>query len=210
MFVGYGEYAMYMRSLIAAIVLLCGTNLCAETAIDTDNELFTEALSEPDMDASATVYADEGIAVRTPDGRRVLLMDDHTWKYAELEQGLPSESAFLEVENIKELSNACKIGFRLTNNLGYFIKSLVPSFSAYNHEGVLYDTVSKAFSSLKPTRDQYRQIQFVGQRCRDISYIQVHGAEHCHMGELDKFNEEEGECLSHIYVQASDLIKISK
>lgn len=190
--------------------MLFGANLCAETAADTDDELFTGGLFEPDMEAGDMVPAEAGIAVRTPDGRRVLLMDDQTWKYIEVEQGLPSESALMEVANIKELSNACKIGIRLTNNLGYFIKSLVPSFSAYNQDGVLYDTVSKAFSSIKPTKDQYRQIQFVGLRCRDISHIQVHGAEHCHMGELDKFNEEEGECLSHIYVQASDQIRISK
>jgi hypothetical protein len=30
------------------------------------------------------------------------------------------------------------------------------------------------------------------------------------MGPIEKFNEAEGECLSHIYVQDSDLIKITK
>ena len=30
------------------------------------------------------------------------------------------------------------------------------------------------------------------------------------MGRLDKFNDMEGECLGLIYVQASDLIKITK
>jgi len=30
------------------------------------------------------------------------------------------------------------------------------------------------------------------------------------MGEIDQFNEEEGECLSHIFVEPSDKINISK
>jgi hypothetical protein len=207
-----------LRGVIAAAVFSFGTNLCAESDTDTDTggipavipempsggELDTEVYTDTDTDT------DTGIAVMTPDGRRVLLMDDHTWKYIEIEQGLPSESALMEVVNIKELSNACRVGLRVTNNLGYFIKSLVPSFSAYNHDGVLYETVSKAFSSIKPTRDQYRQIQFTGLHCRDVGHVLVHGAEHCHMGELDKFNEEPGECLARIHVQASDLIRISK
>ncbi len=203
---------MYLLSMIAAIMMLFGMNVCAET--DTDATVEPELLFDPEADAGedtdTAIDTDEGIDVLTPDGRHVLLMDDHTWKYIEVEQGLPSESALMKVANIKEFTNACKIGIRITNNLGYFIKSVVPSFSAYNRDGVLYETVSKSFSSIKPTREQYRQIQFVGLRCQDISRILVHGAEHCHMGDLDKFNEEKGECLARIYVQASDQIEITK
>jgi hypothetical protein len=152
----------------------------------------------------------EGVEVVIPDGRRVLLRNDHTWDYIEVEQGNPSESALLEVANIKELRNACKVGFRLTNNLGFKIRSLVPSFTAYTTDGIKYETVSKAFSSIKPTRDQYQQIQLIGLQCRDIGHINVHGADHCSMGHLDKFNEAEGECLSLVYVQNSGLIKVTK
>lgn len=152
----------------------------------------------------------EGVVVITPDGRRVLLRDDHTWEVLEVDQGDASASAVITVANVRGLRNACKVGLRLHNNLGYNIKSLIPSFSAHTAKGVAYETVSKAFSSIKPTRDQYQQIQFIGITCEEIGHIRVHGAEHCSMGSIDKFNEAEGECLSHIFVQPSELIKIIK
>jgi len=207
----------YFKSLLytlVAVQLLSGGFARAET--DADPETAPDAMfdtgDEPvTEDVTVTVTrTGEGIKVVTPDGRRVLLRNDNTWEYIQVEQGLPSQSAVMEVANIKELRNACKVGLRLTNNLGYKIKSLVPSFSAYTSDGVLYETVSKSFSTIKPTRDQYRQIQFIGLRCQDIDHIVVSGAGHCSMGPMDKFNEAEGECLSHIYVQASDLISISK
>jgi hypothetical protein len=176
------------------------TGMSPEAAPDTD----TETLS---VEVTRT---GEGVEVVIPDGRRVLLRNDHTWDYIEVEQGEPTASALLEVANIQELRNACNVGLRMTNNLGYKIRSLVPSFTAYTTSGVRYETVSKAFSSLKPTRNQYRQIQFIGLKCQDIGHINVHGAGHCSMGRLDKFNDLEGECLGLIYVQASDLINISK
>jgi hypothetical protein len=208
------KYFTSLLCTMAAALLLSGGGARAETGADPeaspDNLL--ESGDEPvteEVTVSVT-RTREGIEIITPDGRHVLLRHDNTWEYIQVEQGLPSKSALIEVANIKELSNACRIGLRLTNNLGYKIKSLVPNFSAYTRDGVLYETVSKSFSALKPTRDQYRQIQFIGLRCQDIDRIMVHGAGHCSMGPMDKFNESEGECLSHIYVQASDLIKISK
>jgi hypothetical protein len=156
------------------------------------------------------IRTSEGVVVVTPDGRRVLLRNDHTWEVIEVEQEDPATSAVISVANISGLRNACKIGLRLENNLGYKIKSLIPSFSVYTKKGVLFETVSKSFSSIKPTKKQYRQIQFIGITCEDIGHVRIHGAGHCSMGLMDKFNEAEGECLSHIYVQASDLIKITK
>jgi len=152
----------------------------------------------------------EGVVVVTPHGRRVLLKDDHTWEEIEVVQEDPLTSAVMMVANISGLRNACKVGLRLENNLGYNIKSLIPSFTAYTPDGVAFETVSKAFSSIKPTRDQYRQIQFIGITCDDIGHVRVHGGSRCSMGSMDKFNEEAGECLSHVYVQPSDLIKITK
>jgi len=162
-------------------------------------------------DVTVTVTrTSDGVVVITPDGRRVLLRDDHTWELVEADQGDVTSSAVITVANVRELRNACKVGLRLENKLGYNIKSLIPSFSAHTTKGVLYETVSKAFSSIKPTRDQYKQIQFIGITCEGIGHIRVHGADHCSMGPMDKFNEEEGECLSHIYVQPSELIKVIK
>ncbi len=209
------KYSVCLSGIMVAVQLLCVSVVRAESAAEHDVESGSVPVhsgeSVPGQEMNVFVSRDsEGIKVITPDGRRVLLRPDNTWEYIQVEQGQPSQSALIEVANIKELRNACRIGLRLTNNLGYEIKSLVPSFSAYTRDGVLYDTVSKAFSSINPTRDQYRQIQFIGLRCADIERILVHGADHCSMGQIDKFNETEGECLSHIHVQASDLIAISK
>lgn len=184
------------------IVFMCLT--CAQV----NAEQNTDAGSK---DVTVTVTrTSEGVIVITPDGRRVLLRDDHTWEVLEVDQGDSEDSANITVANVRSLRNVCKVGLRLENKLGYKIKSLIPSFSAHTTKGVLYETVSKAFSSIKPTRDQYQQIQFIGITCEDIGHIRVHGAEHCSMGHMDKFNEEEGECLSYIYVQPSELIKIIK
>ena len=162
------------------------------------------------LGVAAGTRAQPAIKALTTDGRTVLLKSDQTWEYLDPEPGDPATSAVLTVTKIREMQDACYFQFRLKNNLGYRIKSLVPSFSAYTRGGVLYETVSKAFSSIKPTLEQYRQIQFIGLRCKDIDHILVHGADHCHMGPLDKFTENPGKCLGHIYVQASDQIAISK
>ena len=194
----------------AAFLYLAGSYVHAEPGVDI--EVASDVAPESDTkDVTVTVtHTKEGVVVITPDGRRVLLRDDHTWEVVEAEQGDSSASAVISVANVSGLRNACKVGLRLENNLGYNIKSLIPSFSAYNRDGVLFETVSKAFSSIKPTRSQYKQIQFIGITCDNIGHVRVHGAGHCSMGEMDKFNESEGECLSHIHVQASDLIKLIK
>ena len=204
-------FTSFLCALAAIVQLSIGTAL-AETDPGVPADAPADGSELPvTEDVTVTVTrTKEGIEVVTPDGRHVLLRNDNTWEYLQVEQGKPTQSALIEVANIKELRNACKVGLRLTNHLGYKIKSLVPSFSAYTKDGVLYETVSKAFSSIKPTRNQYRQVQFIGIRCQDIGRVQVHGAGNCSMGPMDKFNEAEGECLSHIYVQASDLIKIGK
>ena len=190
----------------AAVISLTGSPVHAEAGDASD------ATQESDT-KSVTVnvtHTDEGVVVVTPDGRRVLLRNDHTWEVIEAGLGDPSTSAVISVANTRGLRNACKVGLRLENHLGYNIKSLIPSFSAYTTDGILFETVSKAFSSIKPTKNQYQQIQFIGITCEDIGHVRVHGAEHCSMGLMDKFNETEGECLSHIHVQESDLIKITK
>jgi len=189
----------------ATVMCLTASQVHAEPGVD-------DVTPESDAESvTVTVtHTNEGTVVVTPDGRRVLLRDNHTWEVIEVDQDDPSTSAVISVANTSGLRNACKIGLRLENHLGYNIKSLIPSFSAYTTDGILFETTSKAFSSIKPTKNQYRQIQFIGITCEDIGHVRVHGAEHCSMGLMDKFNESEGECLSHIHVQDSDLIKITK
>ena len=98
----------------------------------------------------------------------------------------------------------------MQNNLGYQIKSLVPTFSVYKTGGLRFESMSKGFSSIKPTRDLYREIQFHGIGCSEVDHILVHDADQCNMGQLDKYNNKDGECLSKIFVEPSDLINIRK
>ena len=199
---------------IAAAVLLISLNVSAETATDTGTDVPAPSDAADNVDSETVTVkvtrTKEGVEVVTPNGRHILLKDDHTWEYLEVEQLPAGESALLEVVNIKELRNTCDIGFRLTNNLPYKIKSLVPRFSAYTGDNVKFETRSKSFNSIKPTRSQYQKVRFIGIACQDISHIKLHGADRCTMGPFTKFDSGEGECLKRVYVQESDLIKIIK
>lgn len=158
------------------------------------------------LSLSVQVTAQSEINAFTYDGKRVLLRSDQTWEYINLETSAPEKSALLEVTEVVEMDEACRLQIRMQNNLGYHISSLVPRLAVHNQDGVLYTTVSLSFTALKPTRAKYTSIQVTGLGCRDISQVLVFDAGRCKMGEIDQFNEEPGQCLSRIYVQPSDLI----
>ena len=201
-----------IHCLIAVALLLLGFNAYAEAPASVENGTDGAADTTGDTESvTVTVkHTDEGIDVLTPDGRHVLLKNDHTWEYLEVEQPSAEKSAVLSVVNVRKLGNACIIGFRLTNNLPYLIKSLVPRFSAYTTDQVKFDTLSTSFDFIKPTGSQYKKITFIGINCPDILYIKVHGGDRCTMGPFTKFDSEEGECLKQVYLQESDLIKVVK
>lgn len=199
---------------ISAALLLVSLNVSAEIemAIETDPHVPSDVAGGDDSE-TVTVEVTrtrEGVEVVTPKGRHILLKDDFTWEYIEVEQLPAGESAVLAVINLKDLGNTCDIGFRLTNNLPYKIKSLVPRFSAYNSDQVMYETRSKSFNSIKPTGSQFQKVRFIGISCSGISHIKLHGADRCTMGPFTKFDSGEGECLKRIYIQESDLIKVLK
>ena len=146
----------------------------------------------------------------TMDGRQVVLKPDRTWSFVEAAQGDPSISAVLSVTKIWDMQKACKLQFRLQNNLGYKISNLVPRMSVQNKEGVIYDTKSISFASIKPTNYKFTDVQFAGIGCSEIAHVKVYDAARCNMGEIDQWNEEEGQCLSLLYVEPSELINISK
>ena len=172
-------------TLIALIVLL-GFGACVQAA------------SEPDLGAV------------TRDGRQVLLKSDHTWDFVQFEEGDPSTSAVLTVTRVWDMQDACKLQFRLQNNLGYKIHALVPRFAIVNKEGIVYDNPSISFTSIMPTKNKYTEIQISGVGCHAMSQVKLIDAARCRMGELDQWNEKEGECLSHIYLEPSEEINISK
>jgi len=160
--------------------------------------------------ALVQAQSDEDISAVTLDGKAVVLKSDHTWEFVELAAGDPANSAVLTVTRVWEMDDACKLQFRLKNNLGYRISALVPRLSVQNQDGIIYDTKSISFASIKPTDTQFTEIQFSGIGCHNIAHIKVFDAGRCRMGEIDQWNEKEGECLSHIIVEPSQDVNISK
>ena len=68
-----------------------------------------------------------------PDGRRIRLMDNGTWQYAETKDKDQAEGktkvegeAVLSLERKIERGSNCRFAVRLVNNLPYEIRSLVP------------------------------------------------------------------------------------
>ena len=88
---------------ITTTALLINLIVSTETPADSDAAVESETMSV------TVTRTGEGIEVVTPDGRHVLLKNDHTWEYLELEQLPAEQSAVLDVVNVKELSNACDI-----------------------------------------------------------------------------------------------------
>ncbi len=157
--------------------------------------------------------------VAGPDGRRIFLKDDGTWHYLEAmgndqANAKPVEGgeAVLSLERKTERGNSCRFVVRLVNDLPYEIKSLVPYYSVFRANGVIYDTVSapSSFTGLKPGDKQNREFEVTGIGCADIVRVQVVGGDKCVMGDLDKFADGTGKCMARVRVVGSDLVRFEK
>jgi hypothetical protein len=169
------------------------------------------------MALSPVALAD--VELTGPDGRRIVLKDNGTWRYVEAEDKDQAEDkskdvgeAVLFLERKIERGSNCRFVLRLVNNLPYEIRSLVPYYSAYRADGVIYDTVSagSSFAAMKPGDKLVREIDFTGIVCRDIVRVQVVGGDRCDMGDLDKFSSVKGRCLARVRVVESDLVRFDK
>lgn len=160
-----------------------------------------------------TAYAGAEVEVITPDGRRVLLKDDHTWEYLD-SQGQPEqedeERLLLSVTNRAPSGNGCTFGLRLQNQTGDELRSLVPQFSAYKVGDIRFQTVFKGFTGVKPTTEQYQEVEFSGISCEEIAYIGVSGGDRCSIGELTKFSPVKGVCLEMVEIEPSEVIPMRK
>jgi hypothetical protein len=186
--------------------------------------------------ACTTALAD--FELTAPDGRRVLLKDDGTWRYvegagkaatdakagdakAETAGGKPQPAekkqekklggeALLSLVGKVDGPRICRLQLRLVNNLPYEIRSLVPELSIYRANGVAYDSLFAGFSFLKPGDSQRREVRFNGIDCKDIARVLVGGGDRCEMGDLDKFTPGRGMCLARVRVVASDVLPFEK
>jgi hypothetical protein len=159
-----------------------------------------------------------------PDGRRVLLQDNGTWRYVETKEkpGAAAEKPksregelVLLLERKVERDKSCQFAVRLTNNAPYEVQNLVLHYSAYRANGQVYDTVTsgRAFASLKPGDAQSRDFEFYGLTCKDIARVQVVGGERCNMGDLNRWSDPDdvkGQCLGRVLVQESKLVRFDK
>jgi hypothetical protein len=116
--------------------------------------------------------------------------------------------AVLAVTQRKPMRTACRFGLTLTNKLPFLIRNIVPQFLAFNADDVMYQRVFQAWTGVRPTKEQYKEIQFDGITCDQIAYIKVAGGGRCEMGDLTKFSSTHEECLAHIEVAESNLVKI--
>ena len=159
-----------------------------------------------------TLSAPAGQQATLEGGRKVLLKDDGTWEYLTPEEGAEERprQALLTVERRQTIPQGCRLGLRLRNDLTTRIRSLVLRFTAYKPGPIAYETISRGFSLIRPTDDQYREIRFRDVPCEEIVHVQVHGADNCHVGELTKYTEGSDSCLSLVKVADSELIKIYK
>ena len=161
--------------------------------------------------------------VTGPDGRRILLKGDGTWRYvegkgaageapkeAEKEKPTVVGEAVLVMERRVDGGGGCIFGLRLLNSFTHPIQSFVPTFSALRSNDVAYHSVTAGFVSLKPGDSQSREVVFKGIPCQEVARLQVSGGDRCVMGDLDRFRVEEGACLKRVRVVPSALVRFDK
>jgi hypothetical protein len=154
--------------------------------------------------------------VTGPDGRRILLKDNGTWKYVEAspepvkDKPVVKGEGVLTLERRTEEGPNCRFAIRLTNNTNFEVRNIVPSFSVYRANGVLYETRGVGFYSIKPGNSTERDVRFEGITCKEIVHLQVSGGDRCEMGDLDRFSYEGGACLQRVRVVPSDIVRFDK
>jgi hypothetical protein len=155
--------------------------------------------------------------VTGPDGRRILLKDDGTWRHLDAAGEAPAKDkptvkgeGVLTLERRVELGPNCRFGLRLQNDTDYEIRNIVPTLSVYRANGVLYESNTLAFYSIRPGNNLYREVLFQGITCKEIARLQVSGGDRCVMGDLDKFSYTGGACLERVRVVPSDLVRFDK
>lgn len=164
----------------------------------------------------ASQHALAAIQLVTPDGKQVLLKDDHTWEYVSPENTTtssePLEShALLKISHVNEVEGgACRLGVVVENGLPYKIKNLSVRFTAYKSESLRYESVTRGFYEIKSTDSQYQQVYFRGIGCSEIHHVKVEDPGRCTMGDLDRFSSNPGDCIALVELEPSNLINIQK
>ena len=175
------------------------------------------------------------VEVVTPDGRRVILKDDGTWRTvdnpgsaasaagpakaaaaaasaasAASAPEVPLVPADLEIVERREIPGGCQFDLKLTNQLGYELTTFVFDFRALRRNGVVYNDQSLGFSRILPGDEQQRTLRVFGLGCAEIGKIEVAGGDRCTMGDLNRFTDGKGLCLARIRVKPHAQVTFEK
>ncbi|MFY7863596.1 hypothetical protein [Roseateles sp.] len=155
-------------------------------------------------------------------GRRILLKDNGTWRFVgaanKADEEAEDKKAEVKLDDMLELEltrrtespGGCTFELKLANKLPFELRNLVPDFSAYRANGLIHSTQLTSFAWVKPSEVRSRSVQFNGIACWDIARLQVHGADRCEVGELNKFTDAKGKCLAAIKVIPSEWLTFDK
>jgi len=161
------------------------------------------------------------VEVRGPDGQRILLKDDGTWRALDAKEpagspaaasapAAPKQTADLHLLRRVEIPGGCGFALALINNLPYEVRSLVPEFTVLRTGGVAYTSQVLGFGPVKPGDIFQRDLRVLGIACQDITRLQVGGGDRCDMDDLNKFSDAKGECLARVRVVPSEVITFDK
>ena len=149
------------------------------------------------------------------DGKRYLLKDNGTWQRVEAKDGDAAKAkaqgeALLQLDRTVERGNHCRLLLTMTNNLPYEIQHIVPYLSVYRANGVVHETASVAFQSIRPSDKIQRAVDFTRIACPEIARVQVTGGDRCEMGDLNKFADAKGQCLERVRLAPSEIVRFDK
>lgn len=157
--------------------------------------------------------------VKAPDGRRILVKDDGTWRALDApakpasgaaSAAVVSPQAELRLTRRQDVPGGCAITLLLVNQLPYEIRALVPDFIVQRANSVNYSSHSVGFSGIKAGDQRQREFVIDGLACADVGRLLVQAGDRCEMGDLNRFSEPNGQCLARIRLQPSDLLKFEK
>lgn len=163
--------------------------------------------------AAVPFIARADIEVIDPQGRRVLLKDDGTWKVIEgaaAKDGKPEPKAELKLERAVSQPGSCTLELSLRNKLPYEIRTFVFNLAAVKPDDVVYRTQYADFIAIRPGDAKQRVIRFDDISCSDLARVKVSGGDRCEMGELNRFTDAKGTCLARVNVLAGGTPKLEK
>jgi hypothetical protein len=111
----------------------------------------------------------------------------------------------------KEFPDACMLGMTLTNNLDIKVTNLSIRLTAYIRGNVKYESITRNFTNVKPTEQQYRDVVFNQIQCSEIDYIGITDPGRCAIGEdMNRFTAQPGDCAKFVDVAVSPHITVRK